>query len=336
MAFYLFSEPMNRTFRIVSTLIVILVAVYFLGPMPDFGPINNAPKALDIDLDKLESFVAAQQPLDVLPGNAGEIVWADSVRKTEYSMVYLHGFSASAMEGDPIHKNLAKRFGCNLYIPLQVGHGQDDEDAFKGLTPDAMVESAKEAIAIGKLLGEKVIVFGTSTGCTYGIYLTPEDPAVEALVLLSPNIEIYDPTAFLLDMPWGKQIAGLVIGSEYRTVEYPKEVQPYWYSRYHIDGLIALQRLLDESMTSETFATLDKPVFMGYYYKNEQEMDHVVSVEAMHDFFEEISTPEDQKKAVAFADGTEHVLGSSLKNPNWKHVQEEVVSFLETQVFKAP
>lgn len=324
---------MNRTFRIASALIVILIAVYFLGPMPDYEPVDDQPISLDVAVSEVEGYVHSREPLNVRPGNSPEIVWADSVRKTEYSIVYLHGFSAAPMEGDPIHRNLAKKYGANLYLPLLAGHGLEDPDAFKGITPKDFIESAKEAIAVGKVIGEKVIVVGTSTGCTYGIYLAPEDPAVEALVLMSPNIEIYDPTAFLLDLPWGKRIATVVIGDEYRTIDYPKEVQPYWYSRYHIDALIALQRLLDETMTSENFAEVEIPVFMGYYYKNEEEMDHVVSVDAMQTFFQEIGTPEDQKQAVAFADGTEHVISSSLKNPNWKNVQDKVSAFLDAQVF---
>ena len=325
---------MNRTFRIVSALIIILIAIYFLGPSPDFEPVSNEPGHAELLPGDVEGYVRDHDPLDIRPGNNSVIFWADSIRKTPYSIVYLHGFSASPMEGDPIHRNLAKRFGFNLYAPLQTGHGLKDPDAFMGLTPAQMVESAREAIAIGKTIGEKVILLATSTGATLSIFLAANDPAVAALVLMSPNIQIYDPAAFLLDMPWGKQIANVVIGSDYRTIEYPEEAQPYWYSRYHNDGLIALQRLLDETMTEEVFSSIEMPVFMGYYYKNDEEMDKVVSVEAMQDFFESIATPDDMKKAVAFADGTNHVISSSIKNPNWRKVQIEIEAFLSEKVLE--
>ena len=41
----------------------------------------------------------------------------DSLKeKTEYAVVYLHGFSASQEEGDPVHYDFAKKFGCNLFL----------------------------------------------------------------------------------------------------------------------------------------------------------------------------------------------------------------------------
>ena len=32
------------------------------------------------------------------------------------SVVYLHGFSASQEEGDPVHYDFAQKFGCNLFL----------------------------------------------------------------------------------------------------------------------------------------------------------------------------------------------------------------------------
>ena len=55
----------------------------------------------------------------VKPNNEAKIIWADSNhQQTDYAIVYLHGFSASQMEGDPVHRNIAKQFHCNLYSRL--------------------------------------------------------------------------------------------------------------------------------------------------------------------------------------------------------------------------
>ena len=43
-------------------------------------------------------------------------------------------------------------------------HGIDTVDALINLTADEYWESAKQALAIGKQLGKKVILMGTSTG----------------------------------------------------------------------------------------------------------------------------------------------------------------------------
>ncbi len=56
--------------------------------------------------------------------------------KTEYSLVYLHGFSASQAEGDPVHRNIAKLFGCNLYLSRLAEHGIDTAEPMMNLTAE--------------------------------------------------------------------------------------------------------------------------------------------------------------------------------------------------------
>ncbi len=75
------------------------------------------------------------------------------------------------------------------------------------LTADKYWESAKEALAIGQQIGNKVILVGTSTGGTLALQLAAQYPEVYAMVLLSPNIAINDPNAWLLNNPWGLQIS---------------------------------------------------------------------------------------------------------------------------------
>lgn len=324
---------MKRTVRILSAALLILVAIYFLGPVPDYPAYDNSPLEARYSSSKIEVQLA-NQSADVRPGNESFVYWADSGRQTEYSIVYLHGFSAGPMEGDPVHRNLARNLGYNLYVPRLAAHGLRDSNAFEALTPSTLIESAKEAIAVGKSIGKKVIVIGTSTGATYGIYLAANDPDIAGLVLLSPNIALEDPAAFLLDMPWGRQIAELVFGSAYRHIDYPENARPYWYSDYHIDGIIALQRMLDETMTTETFKKIEVPVYLGYYYKNEEERDNVVSIDAMHEFFQAVSTPDDKKEIQAFANAGNHVISSNLKNENWKEVQDSVEVFVKGKILE--
>ena len=131
-------------------------------------------------------------------------------------MVYLHGFSASQEEGDPVHVEFARAFGCNLYLSRLAGHGIDTIDAMINLTAEELWNSAKEAYAIGKQLGKKVIILATSTGGTLALKLAAEYPEITGLILLSPNIAINDPNAWLLNNPWGLQIARLIKG-KYNT-----------------------------------------------------------------------------------------------------------------------
>ena len=114
-----------------------------------------------------------------------------------------------------MHTNLARRFGCNLYLARLEDHGVKRNDVFMKLNADNYLVSAKRALAIASQLGDSVLVVGTSAGGMLGLYLTSVQPRVAALVLYSPAVALFDPAAVLLDKPWGLQIARRVYGSEY-------------------------------------------------------------------------------------------------------------------------
>ena len=151
-------SPLNRTLYIMLPLILI-AGIYFLGPSPGKPVLSNRMPDVPSDPPALEKYVALKEKAHKLkPNNEARIVWHDSSKtKTEYVVVYLHGFSASQMEGDPVHRRFAKKFGCNLYLARMADHGVDTTEALLLFTADRAWESAKEALAIGKQLGQKVI-----------------------------------------------------------------------------------------------------------------------------------------------------------------------------------
>ena len=321
---------MKKVLKFVAIPIVALTAIFFAGPKTDFEEFNSEPIQLDVGLTELEQYIVKEEAkiTNIKPDNESEIIWADSIRKTEYAIVYLHGYSASKGEGEPIHRDMAKKYACNLYLPRLFQHGLNDDDAFVKLTPKGLVESAKQAIAVGKLLGEKVILMSTSTGSTLSIYLAANDPKVYTLVMMAPNIELADPTSHMINNPWGKQLIRTVVGSDYRSWEASKEAQQYWTTKNRIEGLIALRELMDRTMTEETFKKINIPVRILAYYKNEEEQDQTVSVPMMETFLEKISTPESQKSLVKFANAGTHPLGSKYMNENWKDVEDSIDEFL--------
>lgn len=312
----------------------ILVAIYFLGPSPNYEAFDSELPTLSFDISGAAQFIADREAkvANLKENNEARILWADSSRqKTEYAIVYLHGFSASQFEGDPIHKDFAKRYGANLYLPRISGHGIDSEDSFEDLTPKKMIDSAKEALAIGKLLGEKVILMSCSTGGTYSAYLAAERPEdIHSMVMYSPNIDIFDSKSRVLTKPWGLQIARLLPGGKYQEIGVPEDMYQYWTHKYRKEGLVALRSLLDQTMLPEYFEKITCPVFVGYYYKNEQEQDHTVSVGAMKMFSNKISTPKKKKKAVAFPDAGGHVFICGARGANLDEVKAESYDFAES------
>ncbi len=318
---------LKKRYLIPAVMVVGLLA----GPRPDFPAFDGKIETMSLSLPELDQYIKekdATVPL-LKPGNEARIIWADSIRKTPVSVVYLHGWSASREEGDPIHREFAQRYGCNLYLPRLAGHGLDDKDSFADLTPGELVESAKEALAIGRLIGDKVILMSCSTGGTLSIYLSAENPeAVFAQLLFSPNIELYSKTSELLTMPWGLQLAEAING-EYRSFTPPQEGFKYWTTTYRTKGLICLKTLMERTMTPQTWAGVKQPLFMGYYFKDEDHQDKVVSVEAMHEFYAAVGTPEGQKREVAFPEVGHHVAISRINSKDLASVRRETYRFAE-------
>ena len=316
-----------------AVVLVLLAGSYFLGPSVSFAEVDPYVELIDIPLEALDAYIGSKERLiaGIRPDNQSRVVWADSVRQTEYAIVYLHGFSASPMESDPVHVEMAQKFGANIYLPRLSQHGLEDVDAFRDLTPASLMESAKEALAIGQLLGKKVILMSCSTGSTLSIYLAAHNPElVAAQILFSPNIELVDQTAKLLTGPWGELMLSQTIGEYFESEEGAgTPVENYWYLRYHTQGLLALQALLDQTMTPETFNKVKQPYLMGYYYKNEEEQDQAVSVKAMMDFHQMTRTPEAYKLERPLPEVGNHVIASDLQSKDLASVRNITEHFLK-------
>lgn len=305
---------------------------YFLGPRPATPEYDTDLPSIPASPDSIEYFVSRMESQHTLkPGNQARIYWADDSSKaiTEYALVYLHGFSASHHEGYPVHLNLAKRFGCNLYLSRLHDHGIDTTEALLRFNAEKFYESAQMALQVGTRLGEKVILVSTSTGGTAAIKLAADFPEVHALINLSPNVRINDPFAFLLNDPWGLQLANLTMGGPYRYIDGSEEYAKYWNTKYRNEALVDLQELIETTMVPNTFEKVVQPVFNGFYYASDTAQDNVVKVESIRWMHNMLATPEDQKVLHAFATPENHVLASPIKSKDIVVVEKTVSKFME-------
>lgn len=318
---------------------LLLAGLYFLGPAPEPPKYSNDIPVIPETADGLEKYIRESESRHrIKPGNEAQIVWNDSSRsQTDYAIVYLHGFSASHKEGDPVHRDFAKRYGCNLFLSRIADHGIDTTESLLYFTAERAWESAREALAIGNRIGRKVILMSTSTGGTLALKLAATYPdRVYALINLSPNIAINDPAAFILNDPWGLQIARLVMGGKYRETESDEETSKYWNSKYRLEALVQLEELVESTMTPETFRAVSQPSLTLYYYKNEKEQDPQVKVSAMLEMNDQLATPAASKRIVAIPDAGAHVIGSYLTSKDVDGVYAEIVKFAETTLQMQP
>lgn len=326
---------MKRIYRFLGFAVLLVVVIYILGPKPPQAELNKDLPSISASISNVEDFVENNDAgLSLKPDNNSRIFWAkDSVKeRTEYCLLYLHGFSASWYEGYPAHVRFAEKFGFNLYIPRLASHGIETEDALIDMTPDRLWESAKEALMVSRTLGKKVIIMGTSTGGTLALKLASDFPEyVDGLILYSPNIRINNNAAFLLSKPWGLQIGRKVNGGTHRTVnnDFDSKDCQYWNCRYRMEAVIFLQQLVEGTMKKTTYKNVSAPVFLGYYYKDEENQDQTVKVSAMLKMFEQLGTPGDEKLEVAFPEAGDHVIASELTSGSYEEVIAETIKFGE-------
>jgi esterase/lipase len=326
---------MRRIIRFLAFVVLIAVVIYLLGPKPPQVELNKDLPSISASIGNVEDYVENKDKgLTLKPDNGSRIVWAnDSLKeRTNYSLLYLHGFSASWYEGYPANAEFAKHFGCNAYYPRLASHGIETEDPLIDMTPDRLWESAKEALMVARTLGKKVIVMGTSTGGTLALKLAADFPEyVDALILYSPNIRINNKAAFLLSKPWGLQIGRRNAGGNYRIVneDFDSKECQYWNCKYRVEAVVFLQQLVDETMDKQTFGNVNEPVFLGYYYKDETHQDEVVKVDAMLNMFDQLGTSPSSKLKVAFPEAGDHVIGSELKSGAYNEVVSETIKFGE-------
>lgn len=308
-----------------------LVALYLLGPRPaPFHPHGELPVLTGSPVTIAEEVRRAEEQVPHLkPDNEARVIWAnpDQPGRTTVSLVYLHGFGASQAEGAPVHTALAKRYGFNLYLARLEGHGLGGDAPFLGLTPDAYLQSAREAVAIGQALGDRVVLMGSSTGASLALALASQNPAIAGVLAYAPLVDTADGTLFLARGPWGRQLVSLIRGNPVVT-ERPDPLDRYWSRIYHPDAYVSLSQLIGATMRPEVFAAIRCPVFIGYYFKSEAEQDTVVSVPRIRELFSQLGTPPDQKRQIAFPLAGDHVIASHLRSGDWKGVLRESDRFL--------
>ncbi|HBL77756.1 MAG: hypothetical protein A2W90_02385 [Bacteroidetes bacterium GWF2_42_66] len=326
---------MKKSIRILLILILLPFLIYRLGPQPERPRLTDQLPEVGCTIDNIEHFIQEKESkLPLKPDNESRIFWNnDSLKeKTDWCLLYLHGFSASWYEGHPTHQNFAKRFGMNAYLPRLADHGIVTDEPLLNMTPDNLYESAKEALIMAHILGEKVVIMATSTGGTLTLKLAAEFPEmIDGLILLSPNIRINNSKAFLLSGPWGLQIARNNYHSNYRVTNEDFECREcqYWNCKYRLEATVYLQQLISATMKRKTFEKVKAPLFAGYYYKDEAHQDQVVRVDAIIEMFDQLGTPGELKRKQAFPEAGNHIIGGELFSGSLEEVQQACFLFAE-------
>jgi alpha-beta hydrolase superfamily lysophospholipase len=319
---------MIRAVLVVGGLLVLLAGGTLLsGPVlyPRTWPASAAAAVVASAPDIDRVLADAERAVGgVKPAQAKGIVWRDSIHKqrTPFAVVYLHGFSASRGELSPVSERVADSLGANLFFTRLRAHGRVDGEAFATVRASDWINDAREAMAIGRRIGDSVIVIATSTGATLALEMAVEDPSlISAMVLVSPNHDPQDVRARFVSGPLGRPLARLIGGSHYGFTPSNAAHGELWTSRYRSEAIPAMMDLVNHERSLDLSA-LRMPV-LTLYTKH----DDVVRVDLIESRHAEIGSP--VKRIVDVKEATRHEMASTALAPAVVDpVVREIVSFL--------
>jgi alpha-beta hydrolase superfamily lysophospholipase len=252
--------------KFILAVVVIIACLAFTFPRDGVDrEISFDPASLPDDLDGYLA-AAEAQVADLTEGSAKRIVWAGTPgAKTPLAIVYVHGFSATAEEVRPVPDNVAKATGANLYFMRLAGHGRSGEAMATAAAGD-WVEDMAEAMAIGRRLGDKVVLMSTSTGAPLAA-IAAVDPALSdglgGVVMISPNFGLKSAAGAILDMPlarwWGPMVAGATRSFEPENAGHAA----HWTTSYPTTALFPMAALVREGRSLD-FATAKVPLLLMY------------------------------------------------------------------------
>ena len=121
------------------------------------------------------------------------IIWSEKKNtKTNISVVYIHGFSASSEEVRPLPDLIAKDIKANIFYTRLTGHGRSS-NAMGLSSISNWINDLHEALEIGSRIGQKVILISTSTGGTLSAISALNESFSKKIlgyIFISPNFGI--------------------------------------------------------------------------------------------------------------------------------------------------
>ena len=248
-----------------------------------FGPLE--PAKMDVGFDanllgeNLNSYLMVQEKKfnDITIGVQKRVIWADKVgKKTPLSIIYIHGFSATSEEIRPVPDQIASALKANLYYTRLTGHGRSPMAMAEPNVADWMSDMA-EAIAIGRKIGQRIIVISTSTGSTLSATaaLNPIlSRDISGFIFISPNFGINNPFAKLLTWPAARWWVPLIAGKMRHSTPRNKQHSKFWTTTYPTIAAIPMAAIV-KAVTEQDFSKVTIPAL--FYFSLE---DKVVDPEA--------------------------------------------------------
>ena len=303
---------------------VVVILALSAGAFWVIGSREPVDTAITFDASRIDpadpdAYLATEEAdIPNLRANASkEIVWAypASRARTPLAIVYVHGFSASKAEVRPLADQVARALGANLFYTRLTGHGRDPA-ALEQTTVHDWLNDLAEATAIGRAIGNRVIVIGTSTGgtlATLGATLAKNDPEpmkdVAGLVLISPNFGLQSKWAFLLDMPFAREALPYIGGSTRVFEPLNETMGENWTTTYPIGALAPMAALIRATLAANV-AQITIPVLTLF-----SPADTIVDPDKTEAEMTKWGAPHEVVEVPVSGDPSNHILAGDIVSP---------------------
>ncbi|WP_279477961.1 carboxylesterase [Aureimonas sp. SK2] len=315
------SPPAKPKRRLVWRLVLVLLglALLALALAFVFGPREPArlttdfgPAVIGADPARYLAGEEANVP-NLRPEAEKEIVWAypASRAKTPLAIVYIHGFSASKGETRPLADAVARELGANLFYVRLAGHGRDAA-AMAEPTVGDWIDDFAEAMAIGRRIGERVVVIGTSTGATLatvGASRPDLSEGLAALVEISPNFGLRNWRSFLLTVPFARDLLPWLGPETYASDVSEGAPDGVWTRSYPTAALLPMARLVEVANRLD-LSTIQTPALFLYSPRDE-----VVDPERTVALAGRWGGPHELVPVEDSTDPSQHVIAGDLRSP---------------------
>ena len=259
-----------------------------------------------------------------------KIIWFRKKNtKTNISIVYIHGFSASLEEVRPLPDLIGKDIKANIFYTRLTGHGRSS-DAMGLSSISNWVNDLHEAIEIGSRIGQKVILISTSTGGTLSAISALNENLSNTIlgyIFISPNFGINHKLANLISWPYSEYWLHLFIGKT-RTIKPRNELdKKFWTLSYPTKALIPMARLV-KKINNEDFSNVNNPALF-YFSMDDKVVEPKKTVEFIENWGGETKTI--NVKMSEFDDKYSHVIAGDILSPGQtEFARKEMVEWIKS------
>lgn len=253
--------------RLLLILVVAGAALWVFGPReevklnPTFEP-RKFGEGVQVYFESVEAGFD-----DIVPGTEKRVIWQEGAKeqRTPYSVLYIHGFSASSEEIRPVPDRIAEALGANLVYTRLQGHGRGGAAMAEG-TAVGWMQDAAEGLAAARAVGEQVVVISTSTGGTLAAAaaLDPELSAnVAAMIFVSPNFGVNAPAAWVPALPGARIWLPPLMGGTRNAPTGNVAKDTYWSTDYSWEAVVPMTAIVQE-VVAQDFGTATIPALFRF------------------------------------------------------------------------